>query len=348
MKQTYPKNHHYIPQFLLRNFCYGKKKYVWVYDKKTDKEFNSNIRNIASEIKFYEMMGKDFFKIFLEAKEKLLENAPEEIKELIEKGEFKISMEEGFCALESNSKRIIEKILENGSLSNLTQKDKVSLALFLSVQMVRTKTYIDMVKYTNELLRNKMLEMGFSEEQALKSAGMDEAGLKYFHMRQIMDAERFVPHFLNKVWLLFRSPPGLSFYIADNPIVLQNANQDKFRGNLGLAVKGIEIYMPIARNYVLALLCPSYGEMAAGAEEKLNMFAEYQFSFGMQYLHQMLKGIKSGSAVEVSKENVINLNYLQTMFSSRFVYSNKQDFVLVKDMINENEKYRGPLRPVVT
>ncbi len=347
MKQTYPKNHHYVPQFLLKNFCFGKKKYVWVYDKKTDKEFNSNIRNIASEIKFYEMKGKDFFKIVLEAREKMLVDVPEEIRELIEKGEFKISMEEGFCALEGNSKRIIEKILESGNLFNLIQDEKIALALFLAVQMVRTKTYIDMVKYTNEMLRNEMMTRGFSEEQAIKAAGMDDAGLKYFHMRQIMDAERFVPLFLNKIWVLFKSPQGLSFYIGDNPIVLQNINQNKFRGNLGLAVRGIEIYMPIAKNYVLALFCPSYGEMVTDVENKMKMLPEYQPSIGKEYVYQMLEGIKSGSSVELREESVINLNYLQTMFSSRFVYSNRQDFDLVKDMISENGKYRGPLRPVV-
>jgi hypothetical protein len=45
---------HYVPRFLLRNFCTGKKLKLWPYDKSTAKSFETNIQNVAGERDFYE------------------------------------------------------------------------------------------------------------------------------------------------------------------------------------------------------------------------------------------------------------------------------------------------------
>lgn len=346
-KKTYPKNHHYVPQFLLKNFCFGKKKKVWVYDKKTDKEFETNIRNIASETKFYELKGKDLIKSADKEWKKLVSEAPESIREALDKGEFNVSLEEGFNTLEGNSRNIIKRIIKNESLTGLTKEEKIVLALFLSVQLVRTKTYIDKIKCVNDMLVEKLTGMGFTNEQAEESVPVNDKDLKFLHMKQIVDAEKFVPHFLNKIWVLYKAPPGSSFYIGDNPIVLQNQNKSKFYGNLGLAVKGIEIYFPIAKNYAIALFCPSIGDMFDDVEQKIQMYPEYLPKEKTEYSLRMIRSIKAGLVVELLSTSVENLNYLQVVFSSRFVFGHKKEFSLVKEMIKDDDVYRGFLKPHV-
>src|SRR5713101_7743636 len=46
---------HYVPQIFLKNFLAGKKPFIWVYDKATDRIFQTNIRNVAAEKGFYDL-----------------------------------------------------------------------------------------------------------------------------------------------------------------------------------------------------------------------------------------------------------------------------------------------------
>lgn len=46
---------HYVPRFLLRNFCVGAKSQLWAYDKSTGKSFKTAVENVAGERDFYEL-----------------------------------------------------------------------------------------------------------------------------------------------------------------------------------------------------------------------------------------------------------------------------------------------------
>ena len=43
------KVQHYVPQFVLRNFGNGKRDQVYVFDKRNDPTFATNVKNVASE-----------------------------------------------------------------------------------------------------------------------------------------------------------------------------------------------------------------------------------------------------------------------------------------------------------
>jgi len=62
-----PKKQHYVPQFILRNFAYGKSKKIWVFDKRNGKSFSSSVKNSACENYFYET-SEDIPPIGMEAK----------------------------------------------------------------------------------------------------------------------------------------------------------------------------------------------------------------------------------------------------------------------------------------
>lgn len=49
-----PRNHHYIPQCYLRNFAIKRKKeyYTWVSELKTERRYNTNVRNVGSRRDF--------------------------------------------------------------------------------------------------------------------------------------------------------------------------------------------------------------------------------------------------------------------------------------------------------
>src|SRR4051812_9293680 len=99
---------HYVPQFLLRNFC-GSKFKLWAYDKSTGKSFETNIRNVAGEREFYEL----------------------------DLGEATLSLEAGLSTLEGAAGAVIERIISARSLGVLAEEDRAVLATFVAVQMLR-------------------------------------------------------------------------------------------------------------------------------------------------------------------------------------------------------------------
>jgi len=55
-----PKIQHYVPQFILKNFCLNENNQIYVFDKKTEKVFTTNIENVAAENGFYNFKRGDF------------------------------------------------------------------------------------------------------------------------------------------------------------------------------------------------------------------------------------------------------------------------------------------------
>lgn len=225
---------HYVPRFLLKNFAKGKKPQIFVYDKSNDKQFKTNIKNIAAETGFYDIKVDD--------------------------GEF--TLEPGLSHLESNTSGIIKKITNERSLQHLEEKDTAIFAVFLAVQFVRTKEHRIRFEHMGDLLKQKLTAIGATEENISELIG-SQNGVpeeKMIGFQSIMDADEFVPHFLNKTWALFETNNECPLYTSDNPITLHNENDYGFRGNIGLAVKGIQIYIPLSSTLCLGLLCPSIGD----------------------------------------------------------------------------------------
>ena len=59
-----PINQHYVPQFLLRNFKIIKKRdkesSIFIFDKRTIKEYQAAIKSTATGRHFYEVKDKNF------------------------------------------------------------------------------------------------------------------------------------------------------------------------------------------------------------------------------------------------------------------------------------------------
>jgi Protein of unknown function (DUF4238) len=93
-----------FPQFLLRNFSTGKKDQIHVFDKSTGRSFMTNAKNVAAESRFYdfEFEGKT------------------------------LTLEPALSELESKTRPLLQRILDEDSLAVLTSEDRVLLATFFS------------------------------------------------------------------------------------------------------------------------------------------------------------------------------------------------------------------------
>lgn len=103
-------NHHYVPQFLLRKFAAVKRNqyYVHTFDKQTGKVFRPNVRNIASEIGFYDVkLGSEI-----------------------------LTFETKFHGIEDGFKEILEHIVETRSVTSLREEQRQLVSCFAAAQMV--------------------------------------------------------------------------------------------------------------------------------------------------------------------------------------------------------------------
>ena len=121
--ESFPKRQHYVPRFILRNFTDSKNQQVNVYDKQEEKEFKTNIINIAVEKEFYDFEFMD----------------------------VKLSIELSLSQLESKATKLINCVIKEGSLTLLTEKDKRLLSLFFAIQKNRVTAHRTMISELNKI-----------------------------------------------------------------------------------------------------------------------------------------------------------------------------------------------------
>lgn len=319
---------HYVPKLLLRNFSSGKKHKIWVYDKSNGNRFHTNIKNVAAENGFYN----------------------------IEVGEELLSFEPGLGQLESKASKVIKDIVRSKSIKSLDEHAVAILAMFLAVQFVRTKEHRLRYEHLGESVKRKFKKMGASEAdiEEITKSGSDLPVDKLVGFKAIVGANKFVPYFINKIWVLFETSNKNPFYISDNPVTMHNELDHGPYGNIGLAVRGVEIYLPISTTLCLGILCPSLVEEYQKLHKNIEMLN--QVAPGMldkvvanhKVVSAFYEGCVNGTPIKVIEDNVTMLNSLQVIFSSRFVYCAYDSFKLVEKMINDNEKYKVGLKPVVS
>lgn len=321
------ERHHYVPRFLLKNFTSGKKRQIYVFDKSNDNQFRTNIKNVAAEKGFYD----------LELDDEVL------------------TLEPGLAHLEGNASGVIKKIARDQTIKSLDEGDVATLSAFMAIQFVRTKEHRKRFEHLGELFAQKLREKGVAEEDIDKhvNSGTGIPEDKLIGFESILSAKGFVPYFLNKVWLLFKTSRRTPFYISDNPLTLHNDIDHGPYGNIGLAVKGIQIYLPISTTLCLCLLCPSIADEFKEAYERIREID--QISPGLadkivnnaEITESCCEGIINKSPIKVTDDNVTMMNSLQVMHSSRFVYCESDYFGLVTKMIGDSEKFREGLKPTV-
>ncbi len=318
---TVAKIQHYVPKFLLRSFGTGKKDQLWVFDKASGRTFRTNAKNVASEARFYDFVVN---------------------------GEHH-SLEEGLSRIESQAKPVMERILHDDSVRTISAQDRAIFAAFLAIQFVRTRAFRMQWDDMHRLLREKIESMGHhvapgSEAEAFMRP-QTENDIKIDTARMILQAPmHFGPHFLNKVWFLAKTTKSDPFMIGDNPLALQNHIDMEPYGNLGLAVRGIEIYIPLSSTRALAMWCPSVAKQVAEAASALRSLPVQLTAAVVRDREGMLaldEALTYGTALTYKPEHVMNFNSLQVSRSERYVFSSMGDFSLPIRMVADHPLLRG-------
>jgi hypothetical protein len=316
------KVQHYVPQFLLRNFGNGKKDQLWVFDKTTGRSFSTNAKNIASESRFYEF----------------------------EYAGARLSLEPYLSKIESSAKPILSHVLRADSLADLDATARATIAVFLSIQLTRTRTFREQWRDFPRMLRDALDAKGDRAADGSQAAELirdiSDNDVKSETGRFMVDAPKALAHhFLSKDWALAATTRMHPFVTSDNPLALQNVIDRPHRGNLGLAVPGIEIYLPLSPIRALAMWCRSLtgSVLQASAEHPERFRHDSGGSRAPEGVIGLADALSTDRPLAYSAENVENFNSLQIARSERYVFSFTNDFELAKEMLGAQPSLRaGP------
>lgn len=315
-RKSVAKVQHYVPQFLLRNFGSGKNDKLSVFDKQTDRQFSTNARNVAAESRFYDVEFEDYF----------------------------LTLEPSLSRVEAIAKPIVESILRTDSISHLTPEQRANLCAFLAIQLTRTRAFREQLRSIPLLLGEHLKKFGGENadlsavERYICEPSRDE--LTLLAGKIVQEApEKFGVHFATKTWLLLAADSRSHFWVGDNPVTMHNSIDMRPYGNLGLAVTGIEIYMPLSPRRALAFWCPTHEEKLRAAKNAAGTRA------GAVTVSEILTAIDNGTPLSYRPENVTHFNSLQIMNAERYVFSAGDDFDLIKRMLSEQPHLRRGPRP---
>ena len=145
----------------------------------------------------------------------------------------------------------------------------------------------------------------------------DEEDIKLASMAFLRDATvDLVPIMLAKGWVLIQTSKGEPFLIGDHPVTLHNERTFGVRGNIGFAVPGIEIYLPLSKELALYFTCPTNVASLLESNKKL---VELRSALGeddqdVQRLESglgpMVRALTQGDPLDAVPENVTHHNAL--------------------------------------
>ena len=319
------KVQHYVPQFLLKNFGKGKKNLVFVYDKKGNKEYKTNIKNIASETKFYD------FKTILDGVEVIG------------------SIEEKLAEIEGNANTALKKILDADSISVISDEEKMDLSLFLAAQVARTKNSRINYELLPELFTSAIQQRGLLTKDL--QCELDEFNKNkdlFFAMHVAQQSEQMASLFYNKIWILGKNDTKMPFCIGDDPVVCYNdfsKGIDPMINPHSFGVVGAMTYLPITPKRVLHLFCPVKAKEVIRELSVIEPLFLHKSFFLDVYTkidncQQLYNALVNNEALSLKESHIKHINSLEILGAERYVVSSSNDFRFTEMVLKENSSFQ--------
>jgi len=338
---TRSRIHHYVPQHLISNFAGNEKGQVCVFDKQDERTFWTNPKNICAESGFNEFQFDDMI----------------------------ISFEDAVSNFEALYVPVLRDIVEKRSILHLDEDRLLILRLFLAFQFLRTKFIRSQATELHEALLAKFTRMGID---AANVAGLQEPNQeedKRQYLQFLFEETRsFALMLEGRDLFLQTAPEGYPFILGDHPVVLHNDRKFGPYGNIGWAVSGIQIYVPLSPSLALACWCETNINRAIKDRNELcqlvlatmmtqrmslaealrsNGIPEDIYHEKLRRLNSVCSGIRTHKFLEGDRNSTDLINSHQVAYSNRYLISSTDGFELAKKMISDNKKYKTSHKPVV-
>lgn len=221
---TNPKKHHYVPQFLLREFLPPNEDQLFVYDTKNEKIRPQKTKEIACESNFYSILTD---------------------------GKSDKQLEKKFSHIEGKAAGVIKRFKQRAPLN---EEDKETLARFIALSRVRTPTFLNNlakleVNFTEAEFFKKTQDIDFTQERT-KEISRD---LILKHSFFWWYWEFLEEKILSMKWSLFEAPYGRAFITSDNPLcsILKpsESNQNGVSIIQEFDDRSLRLFLPLSKNH---------------------------------------------------------------------------------------------------
>jgi len=288
---NYPKLHHYVPRFYLKRFL-NKDGRLWVFDKGTQKIFQTIPENVAAETHFYR------------------------IPDLIDTEIDPLFLEKEFASLEA----VISEITENwlDSIENLDAPSKVEISdeerrdfsLYTSLQFLRT-------------LEQRDILAAFSIQEGLYQDGMSNDEKVNLHATLLWNSSLvndIATRVYESIWLFGKNTTATPFLTSDNPVCVKTSDNRMWLKAPGVLSIGNYIVFPLSPQVIL--YCHEFSYWAS-LKQLDTCISPVTFS------DEMVEHENSGQAFMASRFVISNNNNFD--FVKEFIPSIGTDMYAPKD-----------------
>lgn len=259
-----PKKHHYVPQFLLKEFLPSGKDQLFVYDTKEKAIRSQKPREVACESSLYNIIAN---------------------------GKIDKQLEEKFGQIESNSVEVIEKFKQRIQLST---QERETLARFIALTRIRTPAFLNALAKIEvnfrELGRFKEnQEIDFTNEST-KEISRDAVLKHPFFWWYWEFLEKKI---LTMKWSLFESPYGRAFFTSDNPLCSILKDSELTQNGISIVHEfddaSLRLFLPLSKNYAWLGHMEDGRENYYMANEWMSMFERNTILWANRYLYASTK-----------------------------------------------------------
>ena len=313
------KKHHYIPQFLLRNFAFDRRRRLYVFDKRTDRVFVASVADAAAENRLYE---------------------------------FSIdgtvgTIEPSLAEFESEAASALAAVLSEDNLGGTTAYQRAVMSGLICHLLLRSPQQRGMIRHITAEARRRVTEMGADPDKVPQLAVFDANEEKQYTATVLPElTKQFAPVVAGKTWVLHGIPEEHTLYISDNPVTMHNERRRDGRGNLGLAVEGVEVYLPLSPHRCWGLYCPTViAELESKQEQWRSLHPSTQPPANV---NQFLEVARSGGCAPLPKQTIEVVNSLQVGNAERYVFAGVDDFDFARELLADHPRLRTGPRPEVS
>ncbi|MDE0400321.1 MAG: DUF4238 domain-containing protein [Candidatus Poribacteria bacterium] len=236
-----------------------------------------------------------------------------------------LKLEGAMSQIEGNASTVISDIIGNGSIIGLSDICRAKLCQFVALQFARTPEFRE---WRHDMMQNMLdrisEQLGVTDWHIVEK----EEHAKLIHLAAMLDyVDRIGPNFIRMGFRLLKNDTPIPLWASDNPVVRHNDLTDK----LGAGSPGVQFYLPLTPKLLLQFYDSTSIDLIDNAARSAGIPKEY--------LVREHNKVLEADSMEMA--NVIHANHLQTIFSTRFIFTNRPRFHMMKAFLDVNRNCRN-------
>lgn len=324
MPKQKTKHTHTVQKEYLKSFSTEKdsKYFLWRLDKKTGKKKRLTIDNVSVENYFY----------------------PQDVEDWLAN------------KIEGNGIKVLKKIIEEKSVSNLNSEEKELVVKWIIAQDLRTSEFRNEITQGIEQTANLIFKTKILPEIAVQSFKefIDKDPIKNIQMGMLKKMQRHAPIISHKYhWAIIQNISNEPYYTSDNPVQRDNTYLKSMKkimkkryigSGKGYFSKGVEFQLALNSELKLVImnlepLDDMLREIWAAVEKNPQAYP----SLWILFPHDKIRELRS-EKLTANYENVLYFNSMITGLSNRYLYSRDNNFTIAEDLLEKNPEYKDENR----